>query len=117
MSDKAKGKKKKGHQDWCSEGCKGQAWPPLRGIDVNRLPSEVDCEEEAGISSLNSTISSVSGKRSDRDHANNSEENDTDRAYSRGIGDEEDNKTSRKKLRLSKDQSEAKVASGKAART
>ncbi|XP_028772912.1 homeobox-leucine zipper protein HAT4 [Neltuma alba] len=91
--------------DRCSEGCRGEARSTLGGIDVNRLPSEVDCEEEAGISSPNSTISSVSGKRSERDQANSSEENDTDRAYSRGISDEEDNETSRKKLRLSKDQS------------
>lgn len=67
---------------------------------MNRLPSEVDCEEEAGTSSPNSTISSVSGKRSERD-----EENETDRAYSRGISDDEENEASRKKLRLSKDQS------------
>jgi len=77
----------------------------LRGIDVNRLPSVVDCEEEAGVSSPNSTVSSVSGKRSEREEANG-EENDTDRACSRGIiSDEEDAETSRKKLRLSKDQS------------
>lgn len=72
---------------------------------MNRLPSVVDCEEEAGVSSPNSTVSSVSGKRSEREEANG-EENDTDRACSRGIiSDEEDAETSRKKLRLSKDQS------------
>lgn len=71
---------------------------------MNRLPSVVDCEEEAGVSSPNSTVSSVSGKRSERE--TNGEENDTDRACSRGIiSDEEDAETSRKKLRLSKDQS------------
>lgn len=64
-----------------------------------------DCEEEAGVSSPNSTISSVSGKRSERE-PNGSEDHDNDeRAYSRGISDEEDGDTSRKKLRLSKDQS------------
>ncbi|KAJ7944716.1 Homeobox associated leucine zipper protein [Quillaja saponaria] len=67
----------------------------LRGIDVNRLPSTVDCEEEAGVSSPNSTISSISGKRSEREA--NCDELE--------IGDEEDAETSRKKLRLSKDQS------------
>ncbi|XVE57602.1 hypothetical protein DITRI_Ditri04bG0103600 [Diplodiscus trichospermus] len=75
----------------------------LRGIDVNRLPSTVDCEEEAGVSSPNSTISSVSGKRSERE--GNGDELEIERASSRGISDEEDGDTSRKKLRLSKDQS------------
>ncbi|KAG5383580.1 hypothetical protein IGI04_035050 [Brassica rapa subsp. trilocularis] len=59
--------------------------PDLGKIDVNSLPSKVDCEEEAGVSSPNS--------------------------YSRGTSDEEEDisggggETSRKKLRLSKDQS------------
>ncbi|XP_057975922.1 homeobox-leucine zipper protein HAT4-like [Malania oleifera] len=75
----------------------------LRGIDVNRLPSTVDCEDEAGVSSPNSTISSVSGKRSEREA--NGDEHEMERASSRGISDEEDGDTSRKKLRLSKDQS------------
>ncbi|KAK8478133.1 hypothetical protein V6N13_047019 [Hibiscus sabdariffa] len=69
-----------------------EARPFLRGIDVNRLPSTVDGEEEAGVSSPNSTISSVGAKKSERE-ANG------------GISDEEDGDTSRKKLRLSKDQS------------
>ncbi|KAE9606885.1 hypothetical protein Lal_00026366 [Lupinus albus] len=75
-----------------SETCKGERETFLQGIDVNRLPSVVDCEDEAGISSPNSTISSVSGKRSERE-PNGEEE------------DEEDAETARKKLRLSKDQS------------
>ena len=67
---------------------------------MNRLPSAVEeCEEEAGASSPNSTVSSVSLKRSER------EEHEMERACSRGISDEEDGDTSRKKLRLSKDQS------------
>ncbi|XP_020217258.1 homeobox-leucine zipper protein HAT4 [Cajanus cajan] len=81
----------------------GEAGSFLRGIDVNRLPSAVDCEDEAGVSSPNSTVSSVSGKRSERDP--NGEDQDTDRACSRGISDEEEAETTRKKLRLSKDQS------------
>ncbi|KAK8998748.1 hypothetical protein V6N11_084131 [Hibiscus sabdariffa] len=76
----------------------------LRGIDVNSLPSTVDCEEEAGVSSPNSTLSSVSGKRTERE-ATNGDEIDIERACSRGISDDEDGDTSRKKLRLSKDQS------------
>ncbi|XP_021825327.1 homeobox-leucine zipper protein HAT4-like [Prunus avium] len=75
----------------------------LRGIDVNRLPSTGDCEDEAGVSSPNSTVSSVSGKRSEREA--NGEDLDIERDCSRGISDEEDGETSRKKLRLSKDQS------------
>lgn len=70
---------------------------------MNRLPSTADCEEEAGVSSPNSTISSISGKRSEREGING-EEHDMERDYSRGISDEEDGDTSRKKLRLSKDQ-------------
>ncbi|XP_039062516.1 homeobox-leucine zipper protein HAT4-like [Hibiscus syriacus] len=78
----------------------------LGGIDVNRVPSTADCEEEAGVSSPNSTISSsVSGKRSEREGNNGSNELELERASSHGVSDEEDGDTSRKKLRLSKDQS------------
>lgn len=76
----------------------------IRGIEVNRLPSTADCEEEAGVSSPNSTISSISGKRSERE-ANGSEELEIERDCSRGVSEEEDGENSRKKLRLSKDQS------------
>ncbi|KAF3448292.1 hypothetical protein FNV43_RR09005 [Rhamnella rubrinervis] len=86
-----------------SESCRAETRSFLRGIDVNRLPSTVDCEEEAGVSSPNSTVSSVSGKRSEREP--NCDELEIDRDCSRGISDEEDGETSRKKLRLSKDQS------------
>ncbi|KAK3002357.1 hypothetical protein RJ639_021260, partial [Escallonia herrerae] len=68
----------------------------LRGIDVNRpaAAAEVECEEETAVSSPNSTVSSVSGKRSEND------------AAERGISDEDDggDAAARKKLRLSKDQ-------------
>ncbi|KAJ8625940.1 hypothetical protein MRB53_019247 [Persea americana] len=84
-------------------GTSGEARPFLRGIDVNRAPSTVDVEEEAGVSSPNSTLSSISGKRSERDPTG--EENEVERACSRGLSDEEDGDGSRKKLRLSKDQS------------
>lgn len=87
-----------------AESFRGETRSFLRGIDVNRLPSTVDCEEEAGVSSPNSTISSVSGKRSERE-GTNGDELDIERACSRGISDEEDGDASRKKLRLSKDQS------------
>ncbi|KAI6707383.1 hypothetical protein NL676_010345 [Syzygium grande] len=84
----------------------------LRGIDVNREPSAAAAadygEDEAGVSSPNSMASTVSGKRSERDHQSqtNGDELDNERASSRGGGsDEEDGDLSRKKLRLSKDQS------------
>ncbi|XP_047342055.1 homeobox-leucine zipper protein HAT3-like [Impatiens glandulifera] len=74
----------------------------FKGIDVNHSPATVvDCEEEPVVSSPNSTISSVmsGGKRTSSDLL--AEENDAER----GISDEEDGDGSRKKLRLSKDQS------------
>ncbi|KAI3828909.1 hypothetical protein L1987_03020 [Smallanthus sonchifolius] len=74
----------------------------LKGIDVNRIPPAT-AEEEAGVSSPNSTISSISGKRSERDLPVS--EIDGERSSSRGISDDEDGDNSRKKLRLSKDQS------------
>ena len=84
----------------------------LGKIDVNSLPSKVDCEEEAGVSSPNSTISSTrsGGKRSEREGISDHDEITPDRGYSRGTSDEEEDisgggETSRKKLRLSKDQS------------
>ncbi|XWS49701.1 hypothetical protein CRYUN_Cryun12cG0025800 [Craigia yunnanensis] len=86
-----------------SESFRAETRSFLRGIDVNRLPSTVDYEEEAGVLSPNSTISSVSGKRSERE--GNGDELEIERACSRGISDEEDGDISRKKLRLSKDQS------------
>ncbi|OAY56752.1 homeobox-leucine zipper protein HAT4 [Manihot esculenta] len=86
-----------------SDSCRADTRSFLRGIDVNRLPSTADCEDEAGVSSPNSTVSSVSGKRSERE--GNGDDQDMERDCSRGISDEEDGDTSRKKLRLSKDQS------------
>jgi len=83
------------------ETCRGESGKYLRGIDVNRLPSTaIECqeEEEVGVSSPNSTVSSVSGKRSLR-------EEDHDVENRGNISDEEDAETARKKLRLSKDQS------------
>ncbi|CAN0908428.1 Homeobox-leucine zipper protein HAT1 [Linum grandiflorum] len=81
----------------------------LRGIDVNRIPPTADAhcdEEEAGVSSPNSTVSSVSGKRSERDEPLGSDPDaDPGSSGRAGNSDEEDGDTSRKKLRLSKDQS------------
>lgn len=78
----------------------------LGGVDVNRMPSMVDCEDENGVSSPNSTISSISGKRCDREA--NGDENEAERASSSRGSDDEDGgggDASRKKLRLSKEQS------------
>ncbi|CAL9078430.1 unnamed protein product [Musa textilis] len=81
--------------------------PLHRGIDVNQEPpgaAERDSEEDAGASSPNSTLSSVSGKHAERGHHMGVDEHDPDRDCSRGVSDEEDGEGSRKKLRLSKDQ-------------
>ncbi|XP_077235350.1 homeobox-leucine zipper protein HAT4-like [Tasmannia lanceolata] len=86
-----------------SEIYRGETRSFLKGIDVNRMPSTADNEEDAAVSSPNSTVSSISGKRNERDL--NCEENEIERACSRGISDEEDGDGSRKKLRLSKNQS------------
>ncbi|CAN8267152.1 unnamed protein product [Cochlearia groenlandica] len=82
----------------------------LGKIDVNSVPSRLYCDEEAGASSPNSTISStISGKRSEREGISGDDHGELtpDRGYSRGTSDEEEDggETSRKKLRLSKDQS------------
>ncbi|KAH6788093.1 Homeobox-leucine zipper protein 4 / HD-ZIP protein [Perilla frutescens var. hirtella] len=62
--------------------------------------AEAAAEEKGGVSSPNSMVSSVSRKRSDR------EDQDGEGASSRGgISDEEGTDSTRKKLRLSKDQS------------
>ncbi|KAK2981619.1 hypothetical protein RJ640_012901 [Escallonia rubra] len=88
-----------------SEACRVETRSFLRGIDVNRLPSTADIDDEAGVSSPNSTISTVSGKRSERDANGLGDDPETERACSRGLSDDEDGDNSRKKLRLSKDQS------------
>lgn len=85
------------------EACRGEARSLLKGIDVNRLPEAADAKEDMFVSSPNSTLSSVSGKRSERE--GNGDEHEIERAYYRGISDEEDGESCRKKLRLSRDQS------------
>lgn len=72
--------------------------PVFRGIDVNRAISVIDCDEEAMASSPNSTVSSLSGKRSER------EENDGEPASSSFEIDDDGDPAARKKLRLSKEQ-------------
>ncbi|KAE8721253.1 Homeobox-leucine zipper protein ATHB-4 [Hibiscus syriacus] len=80
----------------------------LGGIDVNRAPATAECEEEGGISSPNSTVSSISGKRNERDPAG--DETEAERPSCPPSSDDEDgggddDHASRKKLRLSKEQS------------
>ncbi|KAK4803541.1 hypothetical protein SAY86_003358 [Trapa natans] len=87
-----------------SDRCSGDGRSFFRGIDVNMMPSTADFEEEGGVSSPNSTISTVSGKRSEREAIAEDLIGENERASSRGISDEEDGDASRKKLRLSKDQ-------------
>ncbi|KAJ0246586.1 Homeobox-leucine zipper protein HAT3 [Hirschfeldia incana] len=94
----------------------------LRGLDVNRVPPRVvvDVEDDAGVSSPNSTVSSVmSGKRNERELVAAAgagggrmvEDNEAERGSSSlgGGSDDEDgggngDDGSRKKLRLSKEQ-------------
>ncbi|XVF33592.1 hypothetical protein REPUB_Repub17cG0181500 [Reevesia pubescens] len=78
----------------------------LRGIDVNQAPATADCEEEGGVSSPNSTVSSISGKRNERDPVG--DETEAERESCSRASDDEDGAAgdaSRKKLRLSKEQS------------
>jgi hypothetical protein len=73
---------------------------------MNRVPAAVaDCDDETGVSSPNSTLSSlISGKRTEREQIG--EETEAERAScSRGSDDEDGGDASRKKLRLSKEQS------------
>ncbi|KAM7275813.1 hypothetical protein ACFE04_017679 [Oxalis oulophora] len=85
----------------------------LRGFDVNVVPTGAveNCggggEDENGVSSPNSTVSSLSGKRSERELL--IDDNDAERtSCSRGSEDEDGggagDEASRKKLRLSKEQ-------------
>lgn len=79
----------------------------MTGIDVNRAPvTTVDMEEETGVSvsSPNSAISSLSGnKRSVVNERSELANGDEILEFSRS--DDEDGDNSRKKLRLTKDQS------------
>ncbi|XP_054781468.1 homeobox-leucine zipper protein HAT3-like [Prosopis cineraria] len=97
--------------------CEARTLP--RGVDINLAPPStvvVDCDDENGVSSPNSTVSSISGKRSERESIGG--EHEAERAScSRGSDDDDggaggrdvdgdgDGDTSRKKLRLSKEQS------------
>ncbi|KAL3833075.1 hypothetical protein ACJIZ3_007811 [Penstemon smallii] len=74
----------------------------FRGIDINQSITVIDdCDEEVIVSSPNSTVSSVSGKRS-----REREENDGERGSSSLEIDDDDggDAAGRKKLRLSKEQ-------------
>lgn len=82
-------------------------------IDMNQIPSPADFDDDVVVSSPNSTVSSfqmgpgshsTSGDKRQRDNNSNSNHHELERACSRA-SDEEDGDTTRKKLRLSKDQS------------
>lgn len=86
------------------ETCRVEKRSFLTGIDVNRAPTTVDLEEENGMSSPNSTVSSLSGnKRSLVNERSELPNGDEILEFSRS--DDEDGDNSRKKLRLSKEQS------------
>lgn len=93
------------HHDRKMETCRVERRSFLTGIDVNRIPATtVDMEEENGVSSPNSTISSLSGnKRSLVNERSEVANGDEILEFSRS--DDEDGDNSRKKLRLTKDQS------------
>lgn len=79
-----------------------------REIDVNQAPPVADFEDENGVSSPNSTVSSLSGKRSERETIG--DENEAERtSCSLGGSDDDDGNgggdMSKKKLRLTKEQS------------
>ncbi|XP_027352229.1 homeobox-leucine zipper protein HAT3-like [Abrus precatorius] len=80
----------------------------IRGIDVNSAPSmAADCDDDNGVSSPNSAVSSVSGgKRSERDDDNAAAAAERT-SCSRGSDDEDGGggDAGRKKLRLTKEQS------------
>lgn len=86
----------------------------VKGIDVNKLPTEdwdvAGVEEEATISSPVSAVSSVSaGKRPPREETDENERGDCSggepTATSTASDDDEGENGSKKKLRLSKEQS------------
>ncbi|KAK7295315.1 hypothetical protein RJT34_18221 [Clitoria ternatea] len=81
----------------------------IRGIDVNSAPSTAvpDCDDDNGVSSPNSAVSSVSGgKRSERDDDNAGAVAIERTSCSRGSDDDDGGgDMGRKKLRLTKEQS------------
>ncbi|KAJ4971679.1 hypothetical protein NE237_004778 [Protea cynaroides] len=104
---------------WPTENGNSEAGSSARGFDVNLLPSAEETDDGAAVSSPNSTVSSFQmdfamfrggSSSSKRDHTEltvAAAMNDVDgieRASSRA-SDEEENGLTRKKLRLSKDQS------------
>ncbi|XP_010257490.1 PREDICTED: homeobox-leucine zipper protein HOX11 isoform X2 [Nelumbo nucifera] len=94
-------------------GSSGHLGATARGFDVNRLPAAEDADDGAAVSSPNSTVSSFQmdfsiyrggsgGNKRDAETSGN--EVEAERASSRA-SDEEENGLTRKKLRLSKEQS------------
>lgn len=83
------------------------------GIDMNQIPSPADFDDDAVVSSPNSTVLSFqmepgnhAGNKRERDDNSNNHELELECASSRACSDEEDGAdTTRKKLRLSKEQS------------
>nr|DAD30033.1 TPA_asm: hypothetical protein HUJ06_031501 [Nelumbo nucifera] len=97
----------------CEAGSSGHLGASARGFDVNRLPAAEDADDGAAVSSPNSAVSSFQmdfsiyrgaggGSKKDAESAGN--EVEAERASSRA-SDEEENGMTRKKLRLSKEQS------------
>lgn len=79
-----------------------------RGFDVNQLPFGDEMEDRAGVSSPNSAVSSFRMDLSIcRQGATGSggNDNENERTTSKASDEEEENGSTRKKLRLSKEQS------------
>ncbi|XP_022746848.1 homeobox-leucine zipper protein HAT14-like [Durio zibethinus] len=95
---------------WLTDNQTGSSEIPGRGLDVNRLPVVAvadEVEEGAALSSPNSAVSSFQmdfGIRNGSSRGKRDLEVETERASSRASDDDENGST-RKKLRLSKDQS------------
>eukprot|EP01018_Ginkgo_biloba_P013779 Gb_29897 [translate_table: standard] len=99
-----------------TRSCGAHGVSPL-DIDMNQMPLATDYDDDAVVSSPNSTVSSFhmdsamhpgshasSGKRERDENNMNGNEHELERACSRG-SDEEEGDATRKKLRLSKEQS------------
>lgn len=96
-----------------SDGCSSGQAATTRGFDVNLLPSTDEIDDAAAVDSPNSIASSFQmefsiyrGSKRDRESSAAPAANDceAERASSRA-SDEEENGLTRKKLRLSKEQS------------
>ncbi|KAL4367981.1 hypothetical protein GQ457_05G000130 [Hibiscus cannabinus] len=74
-------------------------------LDTRSFLKGADCEEEGWVSSPNSTVSSISGKKNERERDHVGDETEAERDSCSRASDAAAAAASRKKLRLSKEQS------------